>query len=112
MDRCYYSHDPKASNFANQETLMSEMGIELRENALNGFNLTMPCSRASTSRWHPLAIPLLIDPFVVRPRVIDRVQSLRLAGLPEFVFRFAKEGEHTYDDARAGTGTGTGKGRG
>lgn len=38
FDRAYWSHDPKDESFASQQTLMDELGNELLESALHGFN--------------------------------------------------------------------------
>ncbi|CAD7945147.1 unnamed protein product [Amoebophrya sp. A25] len=42
-DRCYWSHSKKdeQNGFADQNTLMSELGMELLENALAGYNDTL-----------------------------------------------------------------------
>jgi len=38
LDRCYWSHEPKAPNFASQDTLMEELGNEILTNVKDGFN--------------------------------------------------------------------------
>eukprot|EP00927_Polykrikos_kofoidii_P004007 TRINITY_DN11598_c0_g1_i2.p1 TRINITY_DN11598_c0_g1~~TRINITY_DN11598_c0_g1_i2.p1 ORF type:complete len:892 (-),score=198.24 TRINITY_DN11598_c0_g1_i2:71-2746(-) len=38
FDRCYWSHDKEHPLFANQETLMTELGNEMVQGAMSGFN--------------------------------------------------------------------------
>lgn len=38
FDRAYWSFNPKDCHFASQETLMNELGLELTESALDGYN--------------------------------------------------------------------------